>query len=153
MVDILVNIELVKLELDDFFSPSGVAHCCVLQQRDVNPLLSGHNAVAHSEGGESLSFPSQPRRSLWTWGGVLLTSAGSHCDKDPCVFVRADLMVHADNDGNLSHRDLECGRQYICWAGTLSKTRCNTIFDTYLTLRSFSFNILWAIGLLYTLHS
>lgn len=34
------------------FSSSGFAHCCVLQQRDVGPLLSGDYAVAHSEGKE-----------------------------------------------------------------------------------------------------
>lgn len=39
-------IERVKL----VFSSSGFAHCSVLQQRDVNPLLFGDNAVAHFKG-------------------------------------------------------------------------------------------------------
>lgn len=34
----------------------GFAHCCVLQQRDVSPLLFGDNAVAHSEGKERLKL-------------------------------------------------------------------------------------------------
>lgn len=42
-------------------------------------------------------------------------------DQEPCVFVHADLMGHADDNGNLANRDLECGRQYICWAGNLAK--------------------------------
>lgn len=33
-------------------------------------------------------------------------------------------MDYADNDGYLSHRDLECCRQYICWAGTMGKAWC-----------------------------
>lgn len=98
-------------------SSSGFAHCCVLQQRDVGPLLSGGYAVAHSEGKEKFKHASY---SIVLFLLVLLTLAVKYHDQEPCVFVHADLMGYADNDGNLSHRDLECGRQYICWAGTLA---------------------------------
>ena len=102
------------------FSSSGFAHCCVLQQRDVGPLLSGDYAVAHSEGKEKFKHaPHSTVCSCWS-GCILLTLAVKYYDQEPCVFVHADLMGYADNDGNLSHRDLECGRQYICWAGTLA---------------------------------
>lgn len=48
-------LKLLKLNVLNFsfvISSSGFAHCCVLQQRDVDPLLSGDHAVAHSEGKE-----------------------------------------------------------------------------------------------------
>lgn len=73
--------------------------------------------MAHSEG-KNLS-PHYITASCRS-GCVPITPAVSYDDLEPCVFVHADLMGYADNDGNLSHRDLECGRQYICWAGTLS---------------------------------
>lgn len=40
-------------------------------------------------------------------------------NEGPCVLC-ADLLADADNNGNLSHRDLERSRQYICRAGTLT---------------------------------
>lgn len=100
-------------------SSPGVAHCCVLQQRDVDPLLFGGNAVAHSEGKERFKCVPRSITGFCRSGCILLTPAVTYYDREPCVFVHADLMDYADNDGNLSHRDLECGRQYICWAGTL----------------------------------
>lgn len=45
------------------------------------------------------------------------------------IFVHADLVGYADNNGNVFHRDLECGRQYICWAGT---SCFNILFNTIL---------------------
>lgn len=51
-------------------------------------------------------------------------------------------MGYADNDGNLSHRDLECGRQYICWPGNLGKASClcNTTFNTSLITFGYELN-------------
>lgn len=78
----------------------------------------------HSEGTER--FKRAPH-------SVIKSRKSSYCIAHACsgsvtkghvFFVHADLLDYADNDGNLSHRDLECCRQYICWAGTLDKASC-----------------------------
>lgn len=60
-------------------------------------------------------------------------------NKGHVFFVHADLLDYADNDGNLSHRDLECCRQYICWAGNLDKAFTGVCehfcFKTLMTLK------------------
>lgn len=52
----------------------------------------------------------------------LLFPQVKYFDQWPCVFVHVDLMGYADNDGNLTDRDLEHSWQYICWTGTVRHT-------------------------------
>ena len=100
-------------------SSSGFANRCVLQQCDVGPVLFGDNAVADIEGEAKLKHvPHVIRHVPLGSRYISLTPAEMYCNQEPRVFVHADLMGYADNHGNLSHRDLERGRQYICWAGT-----------------------------------
>lgn len=97
------------------FSPSGLAHCGVFQQRYVNPILLGGHAVAHFKGKKRLCHSSA---ALITRGLFITFILQWQHNQGPCGFVHTDLVDYADNDGNLAHRDLECCRQYICWPGT-----------------------------------
>ncbi len=99
----------------DFFS--GFADCCVLQQRGVNPLLFGGDAVAHSEGKQRFKPAPHSIRASCRSGCVLPMPAVTYHDSELFVSVHAGLMGLAENTGNLPYRDLECDRQYICWNG------------------------------------
>lgn len=98
-------------------SSSGNAYRCVLQQCNVGALLSGVNAVAHPEG-KHLPPISQARKG-YMLNHLRRTSNHMLFFLCFCFFAHTDIMDYADNNGNLSHRNFECSRQYIYWPGNL----------------------------------